>query len=318
MNDSINDGFSGARNKKSELRFEKIVPKRYFSLLKEGSDELRCFKIPDCLTREDHVDIACPDGRFILQADIYYKDRKASEKRPCIIFMHDWAAGKNPAICGDRQGCYFAYNGFVFITLYYRPPKYSPCPASIEDLKICARWLRSRAEEYAIDEKMIIAFGSSAGSQLAYMAAATNGVAKFENTCGFNMYSSDINMVLMHAALCDILHDFKDSDMMHIILGSTYKENPGKYAEYSPVCNVKPSMPPVIIINGDLDKTCSIGGARALRDKLAANGVKVELTELSGRDHRSTGYPGDLFMKLEIYRDFILKNHIRENIENEQ
>jgi len=306
---NISDGFSASKSggNNKEIKFTKIPDKEYMSLLEKGASET-VFKLPASVTRKDHVPIACPDGKFELQADIYYKDTQKSQARPCIIFMHDWAAGKNPDLCGDRQGCFFALNGFVFIALYYRPPKYSPCPAALEDLKTAARWVRSKAQEYSIAADKIIAMGSSAGSQWAFMGATTNGDESFEAPCGFNEFSSEINLVMLHAAICNVVKDFKDTEMMQILFNCTYEQKPDRYMEFSPVCNVRKGMPPVIIINGDCDQGCSIEAARELRDKLDAVGGVVELVELPGRDHGSTGFPGDLFLKLNKYKDFIQAN----------
>ena len=303
---NISDGFS-APTSSQKIKFTKIPDKEYMSSLEKVASK-NGFKLPVSVTREDHVPIACPDGKFELQADIYYKNKQKSQVRPCIIFMHDWAAGKNPVLCGDRQGSFFALNDFVFIALYYRPPKYSPCPAALEDLKTAVRWIRSKAEDYSIDEDKIIAMGSSAGSQWAFMGAATNGDESFEAPCGFNEFSSEINLVMLHAAICDVVKDFKNTEIMQTILNGTYEEKPDSYMEFSPVCNVRKGMPPVIIINGDCDQGCSIEAARELRDKLDAVGSVVELVELPGRDHGSTGFPRDLFLKLNKYKEFIQAN----------
>lgn len=304
---AVSDGFSNPNSSEKKYVLEKIPDSEFLTLLEKDASLVN-LKTPDSVTREDHVRIACPDGKFDLKADVYYKDKSPVKRRPCVVFMHDWAGGGNPSICGDRQGSFFAINGFVFVALYYRPPKYSPCPAALEDLKTCVRWVRSRADELSIDKDMIVAFGSSAGSQWAYMGAATNGDVKFENQCGFNEFSSDINMVMMHAGICDVVKDFgrKGKGIMDVILGCSYADNPGRYEEFSPIFNVKKNFPPLIIINGDRDSTCSIEAARNLRDKLVATGVRAELVELPGRDHGSTGFPGDLYLKLTKYRDFIL------------
>ena len=294
-------------DKRKKLKFERIPAKEFLSLL-EKDPKLVTMKLPDNIIREDHVTIAQPDGKFKLQADIYYKEKEPASKRPCVIFMHDFARGRNPILCGDRQGACFALHGLVFISLYYRPPEYSPYPAALEDLKTCVRWVRSKAKEYSIDPNMIVAFGSSAGSMSALLGAATNGDKRFEKPCGYNEFSSDINLAILNACICDVERDFKGSGVMKLMLGCTYKEAPDIYKEYSPINNIKKSMPPFLIINGDRDTGCSIEAARAIRDKALKIGVKAKLIELPGRDHGCSKHPEDLFMKLTEWKDFILDN----------
>lgn len=112
----------------------------------------------------------------------------------------------------------------------------------------------------------------------------------------------------MHSSICDVVKDFKDTEVMRTIFNCTYEQNQGIYREFSPAHNIKQEMPPVIMINGDLDRSCSIEAARNLRNKLQACGCNISLIELQGRDHGSTGFPGDLFLKLNKYDEFIRDN----------
>lgn len=287
------------------MELEKIADADFLAGL-EKDLELVGMKQPKSVTREDHVVLAQPDPGFKLCCDIYYKEKCPPGKRPCVIFLHDWAGGNNPPICGDRQGGFFALHDIVFITLYYRPPKYKPCPAALEDLKTCARWARAHSEEYAIDPDMIVSFGSSAGSQWAAMAAITNGQEEFENPCGYNEFSSDINLVLLNAGICDVLRDFVSGDTMEIILGTTHDESPETFRKFSPLQNLHAGMPPVLLIHGTEDESCSIEAARAFRDRLQELGVEAKLIERQGCPHSATREPGDFFKNLTAWKDFVL------------
>ncbi len=294
-------------NVEIEMNFEIVPEKKYLADLKLGTTHVSG-KLPDGIIREDHLEIACPDGKFPLCVDLYYREKFPAKPRPCIIFMHDWAKGENPDLCGDIYGAFFALNGFLFASLYYRPPKYQICPAALEDLKTCARWARANAETYSIGQEMIVALGSSAGSQWIQMAAITNGSAEFDIDCGYNGFSSNIDMVLGNASICDPVRDFKEFENAWITMGGTYREIPGDYHKYSPYHNIHPGMPPFCLIHGTEDIACSIEGARALRDKMLECGNEIELVELPGRDHGCTRHPGDFFDKLHIWNNFICKH----------
>ena len=102
---TVGDGFSNPNSSEKKYVLEKIPDGDFLTLLEKDASLVN-LKTPDSVTREDHVRIACPDGKFDLKADVYYKDKSPVKRRPCVVFMHDWAGGDNPSICGERQWAY--------------------------------------------------------------------------------------------------------------------------------------------------------------------------------------------------------------------
>lgn len=253
--------------------------------------------------------IARLPGGFNLKVDVYYREKKPPQPRPALVFMHDWASGKQPKICGDRQCNYLALTENMFCTaLYYRQPDDGKFPAALEDLKCCLRWLRSVAGEYAIDPDKIAVMGSSAGTQWTWLAAASNGSRKFDGSGGYDEFSSDVNLAVINAGICDFVRDFGQSQIGKAIIGGTSEEYPEKYVQASPLHQVKAGMPPVLMLHGEFDKSCPLSSAEAIVTKLRELNVSVELVVRKGCGHGLDGFGVDLHDNLEVIRGFIRKN----------
>ena len=155
----------------STMVFEKVSDEQFLHLLKTDARQAMC-KVPQSVTALDHVQIGEPEPGFPLKADVFYKTRRPAKPRPAIIFLHDWASGRNPARAGDRQGSYMALvHDWMFVPLYYRPPGMGyRAPAALKDVRTCARWLRSKADEYAIMTNGIVAMGSWGGGRWTFTA----------------------------------------------------------------------------------------------------------------------------------------------------
>ena len=241
--------------------------------------------LPESVTQEYHVHFADAEDGSPLRADLYYRDRKPPRTRPALIFLHDWASGKHPVFCGERQAAYLALKENVFfVVLYYRQPMEARFPAALHDLKCCVRWIRSIAEEYAVDPAAIVAMGSSAGTQWAGLAAATNGVADYEGADSFREYSSDVNLAVLKSGIYD-LFGFAEGSAIAQIMGGTREEMPERYREGSLLHRVRAGMPPVLIIHGDKDETCPVKAAVATCERLQSLGIASELVVLEGRGH---------------------------------
>ncbi len=252
--------------------------------------------------------IARLPGGFDLKADVYYREQKPAQPRPALVFMHDWASGKQPKICGDRQCNYLALTENLFCAaLYYRQPGDGKFPAALQDLKTCLRWLRSIAGEYAIARDKIAVMGSSAGTQWTWLAAASNGSGEFDGSGGYEGFASDVNLAVINAGICDFVGDFGQSRIGQAIIGGTVEQYPEKYAQASPLHQVKAGMPPVLMLHGELDKTCPLSSAEAIAAKLREWNVPVELVVRKGCGHGLDGFGFDLHDNLEVVREFIRK-----------
>ncbi len=287
------------------MLMHRVADDAFLSGLKQDA-KMVTWALPESLTHVYHAPIAMHECGFNLLVDLYYRDKRPAASRPALIFLHDWSGGNQPRMCGDRQSSYLALTeGLFCAVLYYRQPEDGRFPAALHDVKCAVRWLRSVAGEYSIAADQIIVMGSSAGSQWAALAAATNGSKGYEGAGGYDNYSSDVNMAVLLSGVYDLVGDFRDWENVRQIMGGTCDEMPGRYHEASPVEHLHPGMPPVLMIHGEQDKGCPVRSAIAAAAKLKSLDVPCELVVRQGAGHDLAGPGSTLYSNLEVVGRFI-------------
>lgn len=82
--------------------FSHIPDDVFIEQFKTNAAAVMC-RVPQSVTYRYHDVIAELDQGFKLYVDVYYREKQPARRRPALIFMHDWARGKQPMLAGDRQ-----------------------------------------------------------------------------------------------------------------------------------------------------------------------------------------------------------------------
>ncbi len=123
-----------------------------------------------------------------LKLDLYLPPDSYAAKgpRPLLIYIHGggWVGG-GPRLSGAFKNwpdvlASIARQGFVVAAVSYRFSGEAAAPAAIQDVKSAIRWLRVNAAKYDIDKGRAMAWGQSAGGQLAALAAVSCGAGELE------------------------------------------------------------------------------------------------------------------------------------------
>ncbi len=283
-----------------------VVSDAEFRSKMEADPQALATAVPAGVTRRERMPIAEMPGGFRLAADVYYREQRPARPRPALVFLHDWAGGKQPELCGNRQGSWFAIEANLFVAvLYYRQPSEARFPAALQDLKCALRWLRAVAGDYAIDPDRLVAMGSSAGTQWAFLAAASNGTGDDDGVGGYEGYSSDVNLAVINAGMCDLVKDFGHHPNAIAIMGGSVDEIPARFREGSPLHRFRAGMPPVLMIHGELDKACPLASSQAALARLRELGVTAELVVRPGCGHGLDGFGYNLGSHLNEALRFI-------------
>lgn len=266
-------------------------------------------------------------GGSPLHLDLYLPDGSAGEPRPVVVWVHGggWSSGRRwpiPPVCEQLVA-----DGFVVASISYRLTSHTgqwgqelvTFPAQIHDVKGAIRFLRSRAEQYALDPERFGVFGASAGGHLAALAATSGGVSELEGTTGGNAeYSSTVQAAATYFGPTVLLqlmpdvttppgtvenHDAPTSNASRLIgysepgqgIGDirANENNPDPpypallalLAQTNPLTYVSPDDPPFFIAHGDMDARIPVNQSRRLADALAAAGVPHEYLEVPGATH---------------------------------
>jgi len=244
------------------------------------------------LAEEDVVYITLPDtpyGKRDLRLDLFRPKKPGIY--PALILVHGggWRSGnKNMQIPLAQK---IAAQGYVTASVEYRLSPEALYPAAVYDLKAAIRFLRANASKYNIDADRIAISGSSAGGQLAALVGMTSGVNKFDGNESDISISTKVQAIINMDGILDFTdpnESAKDNDPARRSVGAcwfgaTYKENPQKWIEASPLVYAGKNTPPILFVNSSLPRFHA--GRDSLIKILDTFGIYTEVHTINNTPH---------------------------------
>ena len=260
----------------------------------------------------DDVTYAVDPGFRPLKLDLYISPVRSPPKA-LVIWLHGggWVGGDQrgggiatPAYQDwPAQLAALAARGYVVAAVSYRLSGEAKVPGAIQDVKAAVRWLRANAAVYGIDPSRFVAWGGSAGGQLAALLGTSCNVPDLEgipvrgaetSSCvqGVVDFYGPTDLRQMDAQLppgSKPMHDTPTSAESHY-MGCTLPECPPERLRLAnPIAFVDRTDPPFLIMHGDADTAVPPKQSQILYDALEAAGVKAELIYVPGANHIFVG-----------------------------
>jgi acetyl esterase/lipase len=249
-----------------------------------------------------------------------YVPPKAGAPKPAIIFVHGGAWRHRTARYGGTLKDFpavlasIAARGYVVASVNYRFAGEARFPGPVQDVEMAIRWLRMHAGEYGVDVGRFVAWGSSAGGEIATVIGAGCGVKELEppaaavKTAGAmaktpgQLPSTCVQGVIDWYGIIDLESNAADlgkSDVPGIhadedaYLGCNLLQcPPGLARSASPLAYIDSKDPPFLIQHGMADVTVSLKQSQKLYDALRAAGVPAELVLYPNVAHGFAKVPG--------------------------
>jgi acetyl esterase/lipase len=227
--------------------------------------------------------------------DLAMKKDGGGKPRPAIVVIHGggWLEGDKSSFASRQNPVPgnivdFAELGFVAVTINYRLSKEAPYPAALEDCRGAVRWLRAHAKQYNLDPGYIGAYGNSAGGHLA-MLLGTAEVDR-EGDRPYSDQSSTVQAVVSDSGPIDLLYQYEHGALREAVRrfmgGPPEGELAAAYKKASPIHQVKPHGPPMLLLYGGADAQVPVETADQFVAALGQAGVKdVSYYRLAGIDH---------------------------------
>ncbi len=227
-----------------------------------------------------------------------------SQRRPAYVTFHGggWTSRDPSYFYPFAQ--HFAQLGMVGISVEYRlitvrqkGPK--PGDASVfdcvRDARSAIRYLRAHADELGIDPQRIAVTGGSAGGHLAVGAALFTGVDEPGEDVTISCMP---NALVLYYPVIDTSAD-----------GYGQAKIGARWRELSPVDQVKPQLPPTLVLHGDNDKVTPHAGAVRFVELMQQAGNDCQLITHPGGGHGYFLYDLTLFQQaMDLTADFLRKH----------
>ncbi|MEI6727385.1 MAG: alpha/beta hydrolase [Actinomycetes bacterium] len=246
-------------------------------------------------------DIAYAHASHSEKLDLYLP-AKGSAPYPVIVAIHGGGF-----MSGDKDDGQVApmllglARGYAVASVDYRLSGEAKFPAQIEDVKAAIRWLRANAGRYKLDPARIVAWGDSAGGNLAALAGTSAGVAALSDPALGNAGQSNAVQAVVDwfgpISMLKVDSDFRAShagptgheaptSFESEYFGAPLRTVPAKVRAADPITYIGAGDPPFLIEHGDADSTVPVQQsqrlAAALRRVLGPNAVTLRIFQGAG------------------------------------
>jgi acetyl esterase/lipase len=203
--------------------------------------------------------------------------------RPVLIAIHGGGWKRlNKSGYGARIAGAFVARGYVVVAPNYvlSAPGRSSWPTNLEDLQAVVSWVRTHAGDLGINPNQVAAIGESAGANLAELLGTDPGPA------GSSGVSTRVNAVIAFSAPSNLPALYAESPgagwSVAQFLGGSPRRVPVRYAAASPIDQVAPGDPPMLLVHGRQDSFVPASQSQAMAAALSAAGVRNQLILVPG------------------------------------
>ncbi len=235
------------------------------------------------ITEIHNISFPTVDGQSEL-LDVYRPASPAPPGgRPVIVAIHGGGWRRfNKDGYGSRVADAFVPAGYVVVAPNYvlSAPGSPTWPENFEDVKAAVQWVRDNAGTLGINSNEIVAMGESAGANLAALlgtySTQTSGASE----------SSAVDAVVASSTPTDLTTLYSESHLAGLaaaqFLGGSPAQVPANYVAASPIDQISPGDPPMLLIHGRQDPLIPVSQSLEMQAALTAAGVRNELILVNG------------------------------------
>jgi acetyl esterase/lipase len=197
---------------------------------------------------------------------------RTAKVSPTIILLHGGGF-----IAGDKLDLaevarQLARQGFTVANVNYRlaTQAKNQYPTAVDDVQTAVAFLRDHGAQYKVDGRRMVAFGTSAGANLAIelgLAGQVQAVIDFYGPTNF----------MDQRFLDDFYNGEQNNAIALTYLGASLMDDSPLYYDASPLDMVSAHMPPTMIFHGARDNVVPLGQSLDFHKRLQQLGVTSRL-----------------------------------------
>jgi acetyl esterase len=173
--------------------------------------------------------------------------------------------------------------GFAWFTINYRLAPQHQWPACSDDVASAIKWVKAHAAEYKVDVSRIALIGESAGG---YLVSATGVTGK-----GETRVAAVVPFYAPHDLVTHVRRRNELRGLAGLIGRDTLDEETWtKLAIMSPSLQMRPGLPPFLLIHGDADTTVDYDQSVEFQAKMKAAGNSCDMITIPGGGHGMGGW----------------------------
>ncbi|MGI9074235.1 MAG: alpha/beta hydrolase fold domain-containing protein [Bryobacteraceae bacterium] len=198
---------------------------------------------------------------------------------PAVIVVHGggWEAGDKLTYVSPVLSL-LAQAHFAWFSINYRLTPFVRNDQQLEDLRAAIRYVRTHADRYGVNPNAVAILGESASGQMVTQVAS--------EPCS----GCDVQAVVSFYGVYNFVPWAADPDSKSMLNGVFGEWDANTLQRYSPIFQVHPGMPPVLMLQGTADELCA--GTLAYEKRLTQAGVPHELILLENAPHGMENWVG--------------------------
>jgi acetyl esterase/lipase len=247
-------------------------------------------------------------SNYEAKMDIYAR-RGVTTPQRTIVYFHGgfWAAG-------NKEGALMSLipwleMGWTVVNVEYRLARVALAPAAVEDCLCALRFVAAQAKTYNIDTTRIVLTGESAGGHLTLTTGMIPESAGLDRECAGTTPIPKVAAMINWFGITDVADVIDGPHKANLAvtwLGSL--PNKDEVAKrVSPLTYVRPGLPPILTIHGDMDQLVPYDEAVRLHAALTKAGVINQLLTIPGGRHGNFT-PEERTKIFSTIREFLAKN----------
>ena len=221
--------------------------------------------------------------------------RAASRTYPCVVYVQGSAWMRQDVYGNLPCIARLADLGYVVAVVQYRDSSVTSFPAPVQDARNAIRFMRTHAEEFAVDPARMAVMGDSSGGHTAVYAGILHDDDSEANL--FPGVSAEVRCIVNYYGSTDLTfddsnpstpnHNLPDSPEGLEMGGINLREDRAARELLSVRCNIDESteIAPVLTLHGTKDRIVNTRCSVLLHQRLVECGHSSQLYLLRGADH---------------------------------
>lgn len=235
------------------------------------------------LAQQDNMNVSYGPGPA-QKMDVYLPAARTLEKTKVVVLIHggSWSGGDKSEFNAAIAALRVMLPDFAFVNINYRLASNgnNQFPTQANDIQSAIDLIVSKAADYKINTNKMVLIGASAGAHLALLHTYKNNSAG--RIKGVIDLFGPTDLVSLYNN-----HPFPDASQLTLrnFLGFTPAAKPSVYSDASPINFVSSQSVPTQIFHGAMDYVVPLVQSTALKAKLEAASVKVEMVVYPNEGH---------------------------------